>query len=267
MVFSLSAPLSYARGIRIWDYEDLVNDSDVVMIVSVFEPSKRTGTQEVFKNFKVDSVLTKFTVMAVVKGEYDSVFLVLHHHAYPEGHPRLNPLRFEWYDQINETFLVFLWMDDAGNVGPTAGYSDLGISIVKMVPNASQVPDAQSWGPYRLGQSYNERRLALRDPSADAKAFYDKGGFGFIMSYGDSRFPIGLAKDERLTVEDTSREFVDLKKYNPQLFSILSKLLNDPAGSYPVSGGVNVLRERYKEERFKYAELFNKTMASLHYDK
>ncbi|RLA03898.1 MAG: hypothetical protein DRQ54_10190, partial [Gammaproteobacteria bacterium] len=149
MLFTLSTSLSHARGVTIWAYEDLVKDSDVVMIASLFEASKRTGTQELFlsefarkrgaEGFKVDSVLTKFTVMAVVKGEYDSIYLELHHHAYPEDFgPILNEWGFEWYEKINETFLVFLKRDHSRRLGPTAGYGDLVISFVKMVPDAGQ---------------------------------------------------------------------------------------------------------------------------------
>jgi hypothetical protein len=129
-------PASHARLTRIWSYNDLAKEADVVMIVSVSSVSERTGTKEDFHGQPFDSVLTKFKVHSVLKGKYDATSFDLHHVAYPTDTCVIaNGWVFQWFDKPDEFFLVFLKSATSGALEPVSGQEDLKWSFGSLSPD------------------------------------------------------------------------------------------------------------------------------------
>ena len=132
-----------ASRIRIWNYQELLDRSDLVALAT---PAATNDTQERidlpgFEGEHVIGVETKFLVSAVLKGDKAQTNVVLHHYRTADGtniphvpngpsfvsfSPAENPT-------IQRTYILFLVREADGRYAPVVGQSDPGLGIKELV--------------------------------------------------------------------------------------------------------------------------------------
>lgn len=139
VILGLTTQLTIGRPAPISNYDELENESDLILILSVNQVSERTGVQTEFHGQSVDKVCTKFDVLAVLKGKYDSKNFDLNHFTYPKDRMKENKVRiikdgwsFQWFSKMDHTYLAFLKKTDEGTHIPVTGQEDLAIAFIKL---------------------------------------------------------------------------------------------------------------------------------------
>ena len=123
----------FARPVRIWSYEDLFNESDVVAIVKVKSITDTTarldghGDPNQFQGKRADII-----VGLSLKGERQQV-ISFSFFTYRPNVPRANGGRFADLSKAGEAdFLVFLKNTDDGTLIPVSGHYDAVASIIEV---------------------------------------------------------------------------------------------------------------------------------------
>jgi hypothetical protein len=130
-VLLLMTVSSHARVVKLWSYDEMTKKADVILIISVSEPSNREISlnkpvydyeDKVRTKFTLvdtvkaasdsdskEKVQTKFKVLAVLKGKYEKTSFELHHLAYRKDNERIiiNGCHFLWFDKRDEVFWLF----------------------------------------------------------------------------------------------------------------------------------------------------------------
>lgn len=138
-IILLAGSVMEARPVRLWSYQDLEKESDVVLICRVDAPTSRTKNKVRLPNWdgEYDVVVTGFTVEAPLKGDYELSYFQLHHLAYPEDNSIVvNGCGHVWFSEKERFYLVFLsWKD--GKLQPTSGDCDSNFSFIELPQQAS----------------------------------------------------------------------------------------------------------------------------------
>jgi hypothetical protein len=147
VVFLLAASTSHARLGRSWTYDDLVKESDLVVIANAVDTKVVPTTDDLSVNglgdsgYRVQQIETVIRVRAVIKGKYEQKRLDMVHFRYdPKGTvgiingPTL--IEFPKSDRIARTigegnervygkdYLLFLKVGKDGKYRPVTGQAD-----------------------------------------------------------------------------------------------------------------------------------------------
>jgi len=138
---------SHARLIRTWTYDDLVKESDLVVIANVVDAKVVPTTEDLSVNglatfgHPFQQIETAIRVRAVIKGKYEQKRLDMVHFRYDpkDTHPTINPptlIEFPKSDRIARTigegnervygkdYLLFLKVGKDGKYRPVTGQVD-----------------------------------------------------------------------------------------------------------------------------------------------
>ncbi len=150
--FLLATSTSHARFIRTWTYDDLVKESDLVVIANVVDVKVVPTTEDLSVNglgtfgYPVQQIETAIRLRAVIKGKYEQKRLDMVHFRYG---PKVNgpiingPTLFEFpkSDRIARTigegnervygkdYLLFLKVGKDGKYRPVTGQVDPVFSV------------------------------------------------------------------------------------------------------------------------------------------
>jgi hypothetical protein len=147
----LATGTSYARSMRAWTYDDLLKESDLVVIASVVDTKVVPTTDDLSANglgrsgYHIQQLETVFLVKVVLKGKHQQKRLDLVHFRYDPkvNEPILNGptlIEFPNSDQIAKSiegnkrgygkdYLLFLKLRKDGKCGPVTGQVDPLFSI------------------------------------------------------------------------------------------------------------------------------------------
>lgn len=110
-----------ARFMHLWTYEELVQEADCILILSVDSASERTGQQTNSLQQRYDLVRTRFKVHAVLKGEYHEKTLDYQSLAYPKDLVPINLFDLAWFDRQREFYMAFLKRTSDGTFEAVTG--------------------------------------------------------------------------------------------------------------------------------------------------
>jgi hypothetical protein len=134
----VSTDVVVARAVRPWSYQELLEQSDLVVIAS---PAATNDTKELvdfpgFAGQRAIGVETRFTVSAVLKGDKALRDFVLHHYRpgsdgviVPNGPTFLSFVPVEPPPAIQRTYVLFLLREADGRYAPVVGQTDPGLAI------------------------------------------------------------------------------------------------------------------------------------------
>jgi hypothetical protein len=134
----VSTDLVAARAVRVWSYQELLEESDLVVIATA------TGNNDTmehidlpgFQGQRVIGVESRFAVSAVLKGDKTLKDFVLHHyHPSPALMIAPNGPTFVYFavsknaSAPQRTYMLFLHREADGRYAPVVGKSDPGLGV------------------------------------------------------------------------------------------------------------------------------------------
>ena len=134
----VSTDVVVARAIRIWSYQELLEESDLVVIAT---PTANNDTQEHidlpgFDGQRVIGVNTTFTVSGVLKRDKVLKDFVLHHYrpgsggmVVPNGPTFVYFAVSEKLSAPRRTYILFLHREADGRYAPVVGQADPGLGV------------------------------------------------------------------------------------------------------------------------------------------
>jgi hypothetical protein len=138
LLIPLAALVAQARLMRAWTYQELFDQSDLVVVARPISIQDNLE-QAVLANIKPDvfvvGVATEFEVSAVLKGEKDTKTVTLHHYRLAEPRrPMFNGPNLVSFDPKQPTrFLLFLHCEPDGRYAPVSGQTDPALfSVLKL---------------------------------------------------------------------------------------------------------------------------------------
>lgn len=172
----IASGLAEARPVRLWQYDKLLKESDVVVIANAIETKAVPITDNLSKNALLDlpeafqQMETVFLVRAVVKGNLDLKQVTLVHFRYnPDSKtvigngplliefPKEDPIRTIGKEKrpiYGPDYLLFLKVREDGRFVPVTGQVDpvfsvraLGDPMELTFPRPSKQKESQSQGP------------------------------------------------------------------------------------------------------------------------
>ena len=136
-LFLVSRGIVAARAVRPWSYQELLEQSDLVVIAV---PTSTSDTKERnlpgFVGQPVIGMETRFAVAAVLKGDRSLTNLVLHHYRPAQDHYIVpNGPTFVYFALSDEpsvrrkTYILFLRRETDDRYAPVAGQTDPGLGV------------------------------------------------------------------------------------------------------------------------------------------
>jgi hypothetical protein len=132
-----------ARIVRMWSYQQLYDQSDLVVIAkpsATRDTSEKSILKDIFPNVPVIGVSTEFSVSLVIKGSKTTKFLTMHH--YRLVNPRLillnGPALASFDLSKDRPFLLFLHREADGRYSPASGQTDPMFFSVQMLGGVVQ---------------------------------------------------------------------------------------------------------------------------------
>src|SRR5262249_22220311 len=146
------ARIAAARLVRLWSYQELVDQSDLVVLATAADT---TDTKEHidlpgFAGEHVVGVDTRFNISAVLKGEKTMKNLVLHHYRTVDGanvpHVPNGPSFISFTPAGDESlnqqaYLLFLNREADGRYAPAVGQSDPELGVRKLEGTSNNAAD------------------------------------------------------------------------------------------------------------------------------
>ena len=133
---------------QIWNYQELFDQSDVVLILSVTEKTTASGKTFLLSNDNqtYDIVSTKFKKHAVFKGEFEEATWQLNHYWYPKERTLIvaGP-GFTTFNDVGKMFMVFLKANEDGKLDPVSGQLQVRSSFVEMPLDGLTMIERAPW--------------------------------------------------------------------------------------------------------------------------
>lgn len=128
---------SHARQMRSWTWQELFDQSDLVVIgrpVSTSDTNETAMLPGVFPKIDVVGLSTGFDVNLVMKGAKETKKIVFHHYRLRENVPMLDGPNLAAFDPKQMvSYLLFLKREEDGRYAPVSGQTDPAYySIVKV---------------------------------------------------------------------------------------------------------------------------------------
>jgi hypothetical protein len=133
-----TALVAQARLIKGWSYQQLYDQSDLVVIAKPISTQTTTETAtlpDIRPDIHVIGLSTEFNISVVVKGDKSVKQVTLHHYrlAVPEQGTMNGPSLAAFDPKQNTRFLLFLHREADGRYSPVSGQTDpVLFSVVKL---------------------------------------------------------------------------------------------------------------------------------------
>ena len=148
----VSRDIVAARAVRLWSYQELLEQSDLVVIAA---PTATTDTKERnlpgFVGQPVIGMETRFAVASVLKGDRSLTNIVLHHYRPAQDHYIVpNGPTFVSFALSNEpsapprTYILFLSREADGLYAPVVGQVDPGLGVRELEGYESAVTKSRT---------------------------------------------------------------------------------------------------------------------------
>jgi hypothetical protein len=127
-----------ARGVAMWSYQELIDKSDLVVLAT---PTATGYTKETIGIIgqQAIGVETKFTIIAVFKGDKTLKNFTLHHYCTPDSITHVaNGPDFIAFEPVTNptlpqrTFILFLIKEADGRYAPVVGQTDPGGAVKEL---------------------------------------------------------------------------------------------------------------------------------------
>jgi hypothetical protein len=132
------ATAAQARIVRMWSYQELYDQSDLVVIAkptATHDTNEKSILKDISPNVPVIGVSTEFSVSLVIKGSKATKFLTMHHYRLANPRPiLLNGPALTSFDLTkHRPFLLFLHREADGRYSPASGQTDPMFFSVQML--------------------------------------------------------------------------------------------------------------------------------------
>jgi hypothetical protein len=211
--FALSTGIAAARDVRLWSYQELLDNSDLAVIAT---PIANSGTNEHidlpgFEGEHVVGVETKFAVSAVLKGDQPQKKIVLHHYRLADGSPRVpNGPTYVFFAPARQddlftkpAYLLFLTREGDSQFAPVVGQTDPAIGVRQLMHASGGEPTKIS--TQQLDDILKQRATIKPGMTREelSKVFYPGGGISTMKhrTYSYSTVPY-IRVDVDFTIQD-----------------------------------------------------------------
>jgi hypothetical protein len=140
-----TALLVHARLTKLWTYQELHDQADLVVIakhISTTNTTEQANLPNIAPDVHVIGLSSEFDVEAVMKGDASLKKLTLHHYRlapHPENETMANGPSLASFeaDHYNTRYLLFLHLEPDGRYAPVSGQTDPDhVSIIRLDGNA-----------------------------------------------------------------------------------------------------------------------------------
>jgi len=123
-----------ARFVQFWDYKDLASKSNQISIVQLLSPTQVIDKTIEHQKQKFNVCVTKFKVLATLKGNTELKEIKLRHYQYPKDiNIIINGFGFINFEKSDDnTYMIFLKSIDNNWYAPTTGQWDTRKSFLKI---------------------------------------------------------------------------------------------------------------------------------------
>jgi hypothetical protein len=142
LVFLCLAAPAFARPVRVWSYEELFKESDVVAIVKVIDIRDTTANLHGRVDRSIQGKRARLRVGLILKGEKQDVLTLDFFAMTPPLRGDMVPngfffLDFSRADKVH--YLVFLKKTAEGSLLPVSGHDDAAFSVRELAPQGVEI--------------------------------------------------------------------------------------------------------------------------------
>ena len=143
--FLATSILAQGRLFQIWSFQQLFDEADVVLIGSVKETTKLTGTKARLEGESMEfhNVITRFKRRAVLKGDYQPATWDFAHYWFTEDTKVLiSPPPLKQFTEVNKVYLIFLRKNSAGKLIPVSGQKQATSSFIETQQDGAMMSES-----------------------------------------------------------------------------------------------------------------------------